>query len=201
MIIAVASLKGGVGKTTTAIHLAAYLQSQANTLLIDAELNRSATEWAKRGNLPFEVVDEWHPPSEDQHFDHVVIDTQAKPTVPEMRVLTESCDLLILLTTTDILAIDALIRVLEVLKAIAFTRYRILLTGVPNKPSRDVEQLQLMLKEAGLPLFATTIRQMAIIYRATQTGSLVSEVKDPKAQEAWEDYQRMGQELLANFGL
>ena len=37
MIITVTSYKGGVGKTTTAIHLATYLQTLAPTLLIDGE--------------------------------------------------------------------------------------------------------------------------------------------------------------------
>ena len=59
MIITVTSYKGGVGKTTTAIHLAAYLQRLAPTLLVDNDPNRSAIGWAARSEnvLPFRVVD------------------------------------------------------------------------------------------------------------------------------------------------
>jgi cellulose biosynthesis protein BcsQ len=59
MIITVTSHKGGVGKTTTAIHLAAYLQRLAPTLLVDGDAIRSATKWSQRGGntgLPFKVV-------------------------------------------------------------------------------------------------------------------------------------------------
>ena len=55
MIVTVASNKGGVGKTTTAIHLAAFLQQHAPTLLVDNDPNKSSTGWAARneGGLPF----------------------------------------------------------------------------------------------------------------------------------------------------
>ena len=42
MIITVAGFKGGVGKTTTAIHLACYFAQQSEkTLLVDGDPNRS----------------------------------------------------------------------------------------------------------------------------------------------------------------
>ena len=81
MICTVASFKGGVGKTTTAVHLACYLQTKAPTLLIDGDENRSATGWNERGEkqsnpLPFKVVDELQGVRFARSYEHVVIDTQ-----------------------------------------------------------------------------------------------------------------------------
>ena len=79
MIITVASFKGGVGKTITAVHLSAYLALQGDTLLIDGDPNRSATGWAKRGSLPFKVVDERQAAKYARTYSNIVIDTQARP--------------------------------------------------------------------------------------------------------------------------
>ena len=45
-IYAVVNTKGGVGKTTTAIHLATMLSAIGNTLLIDGDPQGSAASWA-----------------------------------------------------------------------------------------------------------------------------------------------------------
>ena len=72
MIVTVASFKGGVGKTTTALHLAAYFQTKTNTLLVDGDLNRSALEWANRGELPFKVVDEKQAVKFARTYEHII---------------------------------------------------------------------------------------------------------------------------------
>ena len=78
MIVTIASFKGGVSKTTTAVHLAAYLQKRSPTLLIDGDPNRSASGWARRGQLPFQVVDERLAAKYAREFEHCVVDTEAR---------------------------------------------------------------------------------------------------------------------------
>lgn len=56
MIVTVASFQSVVGKTTTALNLAAYLQTKAPALLVNGDLNRSALNWVVRFFLPFKVV-------------------------------------------------------------------------------------------------------------------------------------------------
>ncbi|WP_448602050.1 ParA family protein [Thermoleptolyngbya sp.] len=200
MIITVASFKGGVGKTTAAIHLAAFLQTQGETLLIDADPNRSATGWAKRGSLPYEVIDEWRSPQRVRNFSHVVIDTQARPVQRDLELLTDGCDLLILPTTPDVLAMDALVLTLECLHTIGANRYRIMLNIIPPKPSRDGETVRSLLQESGMPVFAAGVRRLAAFQKAARAGVPVYEVKDPRAADGWQDYVAVGQEMLEGFG-
>ena len=57
MIVALVNLKGGVGKTTSALYLAAVAEERGqDPVVLDADNERSALEWAGAGELPFEVV-------------------------------------------------------------------------------------------------------------------------------------------------
>lgn len=202
MIVTVASFKGGVGKTTTAVHLACYLQRLAPTLLIDGDENRSATGWNERGEkkdnpLPFKVVDELQGVRFARQYEHIVIDTQARPSKDDLKLLAGGCDLLLLPTTPDSLSIEALLLTVGALRELNFDAFKILLTIIPPKPSRDVEEARTLLEELELPVFKTYIPRLIAFQRAALRGAPVYDVPDdPRAQTAWEDYERMGKEIV-----
>ncbi len=197
MIVTVASYKGGVGKTTSAVHLATYLQQQAPTLLVDGDPNRSATGWARRGTLPFKVVDELQAARYARDFEHVVIDTEAHPDEEDLRALVGGCDLLVIPTTPDALALDALMLTVTALRGLEAANYRILLTVIPPRPNRDGEEARAMLVQSQLPVFDGGVRRLAAFQKAALAGVPVPMVADPRAADAWADYCAVGAQLGA----
>ncbi len=196
MIVTIASFKGGVAKTTTAVHLATYFSKREDTLLIDGDPNRSASGWSKRGELPFKVIDERQAAKYARSYEHIVIDTQARPELEDLEALADGCDLLVIPSTPDALSLDALMLTVDALKQLGSDRYKVLLTIIPPKPSKDGQEARTMLTEAGLPLFGGGIRRFVAFQKAALAGLPVFAVSDPKASIAWSDYESVGKELI-----
>ena len=196
MVITVASYKGGVGKSTTAIHLAAYLREKAPTVLIDGDPNRSVCGWAVNGNLPFEVIHLHQAAKFARNFEHVVIDTSARLEPEEITELVEGCDLLVIPSTPDALSLQALLMTTAAVENGGTGNYRILLTIIPPKPNRAGEEMRRELQGRQIPLFKTGIRRFICYQKAALEGTPVYDIKDRRAQEAWQDYLKLGKEIL-----
>lgn len=195
MIITVASFKGGVGKSTTAFHLAAYFQKLAPTLLVDGDANRSALDWGSRGQIPFKIVDEKQAVKHARDYEHIIIDTPARPEPDELKTIAEGCDLLVLPTSPDALALGATLKMVDALHSLD-TNYCILLTIVPPNPNKAGAEARAAITNASLPIFNSEIRRLAVFQKAALEGVPVNAVKDSYSAHAWQCYENVGKEII-----
>jgi chromosome partitioning protein len=197
MVITIASFKGGVGKSTTAVHLAAYLHESAPTLLVDGDPNRSVTDWGKPGKLPFAIADERQAAMQARNYEHIVIDTKARPEEEDLKQLALGCHLLVIPCTPDPLALKTLELTVNALRTIGAQRYRILLTAVPPAPQTEGVDARELLTGLHLPLFGRSIRRVKAFQKAVLLGTTVKEVRDDRSVVAWDDYEEVGKEMRA----
>lgn len=193
--------KGGVAKTTTAIHLAGFLArrfGEGSTALVDTDPNEGALEWAARGGetgwpLPFSVLG----PEDEANQRHVVYDSQGRLFGEDLEAAAEFSDVLVVPTTVDGVAINTLMRFVDDVEDLgAQTRCRVLLTRVPHRFSLRAIRTRRALEEAGVPLFAGQIRDRVAFQDAGTNGAMVYELKGKGAKDGWEDYERVGRELI-----
>ena len=198
MIITVTSYKGGVGKTTTAIHLAAYLQRLAPTLLVDGDAIRSATRWSQRNagsGLPFKIISYAQLARHASQFTHIIIDTEGNPSNDDFRDIARDSDFLVVPAVPETVATDGLQHTLQKLRDLNNERYRVLMTMVPPKPRTDGDQLRAMLNEENISVFKTEIPRLVAFEKAAAEGVPVYEVHDDRAARAWEAYEAAGKEI------
>ncbi len=53
-----------------------------------------------------------------------------------------------------------------------------------------------MLKKRGLPVFKGEVHRLVAFQKASLGGVPVYDVSDPRARQAWDDYESIGKEIL-----
>jgi len=196
MIVTLANAKGGVGKSTAAIHIATYFQTLAPTLLVDSDHVRAALAWSRRGKLPFTVVDENQQAKamRERRYDHIVFDTPGSIDEQGLRELAAGCDLMVVPTVPETSATDGLLYTLSRLQGKA-DNFRVLLNRVKHNRPQEAIELRAALTEMGVKVFATEIPDLVAFDKASAQGIPVSEVDDRRAARAWEAFETLGEEI------
>jgi len=197
MIITLASYKGGAGKTTSAVHLAAYFQTLAPTLLLDGDKTKNALNWSQRGKgFSFRVAPVDQAARLAKNYEHIVIDTGQRPDAADLKEAVDACDLLIIPATPSPLDTDGLIQTVLALKKIGTDSFRVLLTKVPPPPERDALELRKLLEDEGVSIFKGEIPRLKAFEKAAGAGEIVQQTNDRNATRAWDSYMAVGKELM-----
>ena len=201
MRINVMGYKGGVGKSVTAMHLAAALGTRfgaGTTVVVDADPNQSLVHWRdERAEgmepWPIDVVGlrdggGW------QRYENVVFDSQGRPSDVDLKAAVRGSDLIVVPTTAEGLSMRPLVGFLARLGKMGAS-YRVLLTMV-GWWNTQAQERRKQLEDLGQPVFGPEIRRRQAFDTATQTGMLVYEIPNSRAQEAWLSYQRVAEEAV-----
>jgi chromosome partitioning protein len=179
--IAIISQKGGAGKTTLALHLAAAAHDAGRiALVIDTDPQATASQWAAwRQDAPPEVIDSPPPrlsakieQAMGQGADFIVIDTPPHAD-SAARAAVEVADLVLIPcrpSAFDLAAIQTTAKLVQLLRKPAF----VVTAGSPNAP-RMYQEAGELVESFGTPACPIQIADRAAFRHASAEGRTVME--------------------------
>jgi chromosome partitioning protein len=208
VIIVIANSKGGVGKSTIAVHLAAWLHDQGHSVtLADCDTQQSSSEWAKeavpevkavRLSDPDEILDRL--PALSQLTDFVVADGPGSNTETS-RALLLRADLAIVPCKASMLEVRALAQATNVLRQAQDIRggqpravIVLSMVGKTYRLTRDMKDAAAALE---LPLANTSLTLRQIYADAPGQGAVVWQLGS-RGKEASDEVDALFREVLPN---
>jgi chromosome partitioning protein len=206
VIIVIANSKGGVGKSTIAVHLVAWLHEQGHSVtLADCDTQQSSSEWAKeavpqvqsvRLGDPDEILDRL--PALAQQTDFVVADGPGSNTETS-RALLLRADFAIVPCKASMLEVRALAQATNVLRQAQDIRggqpQALIVLSMVGKTYRLTQDMKDAAAALELPLARTALTLKQIYADAPGQGSVVWQLGS-RGKEAAEEIEALFREVL-----
>lgn len=207
-IVAIANQKGGVGKTTVAMQLAAALSRRHRMLVVDVDRQRSTVWWAEnmRERLPFDFAGGQDPKVLGRlrelraQYDFVVVDTPGSlEDTPVLETVLDAADTVVVPLVPEPLAVEPTMRTINRLIEPRGLRHAVLLNRIDARiPTQLPAWRDLLDTVWGVPRFDAYLRQYKAQADAPVLGDLVTTLRDNRrTQGAIADITQAGLELVA----
>lgn len=205
MIIVIANSKGGVGKSTIAVHLAAWLQQQGHSVtLADCDTQQSSSLWAKEAMPgiqtvrladPAEILDRL--PELGEQTDFVIADGPGSNTETS-RALLLRADLAIVPCKASMLEVRALAQATNVLRQAQDIRKgrpdAIIVLSMVGKTYRLTQDMKDAAQALQLPVARTALTLKQIYADAPGQGAVVWQL-GARGKEATHEVQSLFREI------
>lgn len=205
-IVALVGQKGGVGKTTTTMNLAAVMSKHSRVLVVDVDPQQSTTWWATNAgeSLPFDFAADVDPDNlvrlRELPYDTIFVDTPG--SLEDTRVLSavlDAADFVVLPLNPEPLNTPAMIRTIRQHIEPRGIPYRVLLSKIDRRRAGQLEDWERLVDDGlKLPRFRQYIRLYAAHADAPLGGRVVTQYPDTRQNSnAIFDYTHVAMELIS----
>ncbi len=204
-VVAVTNQKGGAGKTTTTMNLAAVAAEHSRVLVVDVDPQQSASWWATTAGegLPFDFATDTDVSNlariRDLPYDVVFVDTPGNLTDSDIlgSVLTVA-DFAIVPTEPEALCVPPMVRTIRSLIEPSGTAFRVLLSKIDMRIPSQLEDAERLIDEIQLPRFRRAIRRYKVHADAPIDGLVVTQYPESRqTMKAIDDYRAVALELMS----
>ncbi len=196
-VTAVINQKGGAGKTTLAMNLAAGLARRGDTVVIDLDPQGSSLQWASQGSAPFpatvkQIAGKWDARSLHQNYRayrHMVLDCPPSVESHASQQALRACDVALIPVLPSPVDLWASLRlpqeIEEARRANPGLRAFLVLNQLEPKSALSAAMHE-ALEEFGVPVLNAVLRRRAVYRGAALEGVSVYQMGSRGAQAAAE---------------